>query len=111
MNYIKQILLYREIRNLDMTNLQNSQYIHLARTTSTDTYRLDLPGLLLVSTKITFGLNKCDNASYKLSVVNKGALKNAPEFYANDSLLARALYNMYATRGLQSNPMDNVHVR
>ncbi len=114
MNYIKQILLYQEIANLTGIPVQTSIHSHLAPDGTTTIYRtfcINMPGLLLKTTRTSQGLAPYDKVSYCFSVANQNVLNYAPKIYCNDSVLARAIYKMFNARQTDKLPHPNIKTR
>lgn len=114
MNYIKQILLYKEIANLDNIPVNTDRHFHISpdgTTTTSKTFCIKTPGLMLMSSRISNVGDTHDSVSYRFSIANNNVLSNAPTTYCNDSVLARAIYNMYNARHLGILPFANMKIR
>ena len=60
--------------------------------TYTTTYCVNQPGLIILVSRIFSSQAHNQNISYKIIIKNNGALRNAPKFYTNKSMLARKIY-------------------
>lgn len=115
MNYVKQLLFYRELTNMSDIQIDHSHLFSMgvAQYATTDTIRISKNKLLVMVSRITEMKNSIERVGYKLSVVNNGALRHAPKLYNNSSVLARRIFDKYKEQNLiiSSPALRNLRVR
>lgn len=113
MNIIKQFLLYGEIKELESEAIRQTSGIGLQNgyPSSHTTYLIKSPGVYMNVSRIMTETGACQRVSYALSIQNKHGLRHVPQFYANDSMLARKVYNMYKDRMQSALPISVIRIR
>lgn len=113
MNIIKQFLLCREIRELKPESIRKGVGFGLTngRASSHTTYMIKAPGAYMNVSRIMTETGACERISYRLSIQNKHGLCRAPQFYANNSMLARIVYDMYTKRMQSAFPISGIRIR